>query len=295
MLDELVASWAEYWPTADLATMRRDAEARVGAAVVRWRLTDLRPIAGGNVSVVQAGRTAGGEDVVLKVNPRGHPEDEALAAQVLALRAWGARGLAPTVLAVADGGQTVLMERILPGTTLDEAAGRDEVVAVVAALTRRLHASGVAPDAPARPGVPTGGTTTLAAIAAAWRRLLIDDGRTADADLLDHLLATAPAPVVLHADLHGGNVLRRADGGWAVIDPHAVLGDPAAETWILLDPRSPVVTPDAARSFARAAGLDEHRAVAWTRVRARAEALEAGGGDAAWAARLHATADALTG
>lgn len=90
-------------------------------------------------------------------------------------------------------------------------------------------------------------------------------------------------------------VLDVADGGWAVIDPHAVPGDPAAETWILIDPRSPVDTPDATRAFARAAGLDEHRAEAWTRVRTRAEALEGGGVDAARAARLHATADALTG
>jgi hypothetical protein len=58
---------------------------------------------------------------------------------------------------------------------------------------------------------------------------------------------------------------------------------------------SPVVSRDAARAFARAAGLDEERALAWTRVRARAEALEVADADEEWAARLHATADALTG
>jgi streptomycin 6-kinase len=285
VLDGLVESWASYWPGADVASMRRDVEARVAAAIARWDLAEPTPVTGGNVSVVLAGRSPTGEDVVLKVNPRGHAEDGAPAAQVLALRAWGLDGLAPQVHDVADDGQTVLMERIVPGTTLDDAGTRDEVLAVIAALTRRLHASGAVAD----------GLATLREIAAEWRRTLVGAGRVDDAALLDRLLATAPDPVVLHADLHGANVLRRADGGWAVVDPHAVLGDPAAETWILLDPRSLVVSRDAARTFARAAGLDEERALAWTRVRARAEALEVADADEEWAARLHATADGLTG
>lgn len=278
---ELAGAWAGYWPEADAAAMARDAEARVAAAVRRWALREVAPVAGGNVSVVLGARRGDGEAVILKVNPRGHGEDAELAAQAGALRAWAPTGVVPAVLDVADGGQTVLMERAAPGTTLDAALPWDARLDVIAGLVARLHAS----------GAPVGAVTTLVAYSGFWRRALEAAG-AAELALLDDLLATAPAPVVLHADLHGGNVLRHGDR-WVVIDPHAVAGDPAAEVWALIDPLAPVATPAQARRYAAAAGLDAERALGWARVRARAEACAGADGDAAWAARLHATADAL--
>lgn len=114
--------------------------------------------------------------------------------------------------------------------------------------------------------------------------------------------------MLVHADLHGGNALR-SGSGWKTIDPHAVRGDRHADGWALLDPLAPALPPQpdaavrAARErvahYAGAAALDPARLAAWTRLRARAEALgldadpQTPPDDAAWAARLHRLADAL--
>jgi streptomycin 6-kinase len=52
--------------------------------------------------------------------------------------------------------------------------------------------------------------------------------------MADDLLASADADVLLHGDLHHGNVLRDASGRLTVIDPKGVLGDPAFEVGAML-------------------------------------------------------------
>ena len=44
----------------------------------------------------------------------------------------------------------------------------------------------------------------------------------------------APADVVLHGDLHHGNVLRGPDDTWVAIDPHGFVGDPGYDGGALL-------------------------------------------------------------
>ena len=47
------------------------------------------------------------------------------------------------------------------------------------------------------------------------------------------LLATAPQATLLHGDFHHGNILQHADS-WMVIDPQAVVGEPAYEIAIFM-------------------------------------------------------------
>lgn len=42
---------------------------------------------------------------------------------------------------------------------------------------------------------------------------------------LAYLLSSTTEPVLLHGDLHHGNILRRGDSEWAVIDPKGIVGD----------------------------------------------------------------------
>jgi len=247
----------------------------------------VRPLDGGYVALVCAA-THAGRAVIVKVTPRGHPDDAQLVSEGAALDFWRPTGAVPALVSSTDDGFTLLMERLLPGLTLDDAglAWEDELT-ILAGLAARLHSAGAPPD----------GFVGMTGYRLDWRGALADDpGLLAE---LEALATPGPADVLVHADLHAGNALRHGDS-WKAIDPHAVRGDRHADIWALLDPKAPL--PDdqagAARAvkawvahYAQAAGMDAQRAATWTRIRARAEAAAAG--DADWAAHLNRVADSL--
>lgn len=271
---ELKRRWAAYWPTADVDAMARDVAARAREAVEVWGLRRPMPLAGGHIALVLA---AG--DLVLKINPRGHADDENLMAQRAVLAAWAPTGVVPQLVGWRDGGFTLLMERLLPGTPLDATGvAWEERLEIIGTLVGHLHTS---------PRMSTPIPHIGGAYARSWRRALGDSP----------LLAPADDDVALHADLHGGNALLHGPT-WRVIDPHAVLGDRHADVWALIDPRAPAAPDErTARSwlerYAAAANLDADRAAAWVRLRAQAEALNGADGDADWQARLQRIADLL--
>ena len=274
-MDKLKRAWARYWPEADVDAMARDVQVRAGDAMHAWDLSGLEPLAGGNIGLVLANR-----DVVLKVHPRGHPDESQLAAEGVALRAWTPTGAAATLHDVRDGGLTLVMERLTPGTTLDSAdMAWEKRLDLIGNLVRRLHCA----PAPAPDSIPHIGGE----YARGWRRVLGDSP----------LLEPSVDDVLLHADLHGANVLRSGDS-WRVIDPHAVRGDRHADIWALIDPLAPSPS-DAATAwawvtrYAAAADLDPARAAEWVRLRALGEALNGADGDDGWASRLERMASLL--
>lgn len=99
----------------------------------------------------------------------------------------------------------LLMERIVPGTKLDEAGLDDAVcrriVLEFAAQLAKLPVDGAMP---------------------------VSDFVDARDPLAKHLLDTSPEPAFLHGDLHHENILLGPDG-WKVIDPKGLFGDPAFE------------------------------------------------------------------
>lgn len=254
--------------------MARDVAARAEAAAEAWGLRGLTPLTGGNVALVLAA-----DDVVLKVHPRGHADDEHLVAERAALAWWAATATVPRLVGWRDGGFTFLMQRLLPGRPLDATeVAWEERIETLGALVSRLHVSTPTPTS-----IPHIG----GAYSRSWRRVLGDSP----------LLQPADDDVLLHADLHGGNALRHGSG-WRVIDPHAVRGDRHADVWALIDPLAPA-PPDERTAwswverYAAAANLDPGRAAAWVCLRARGEALNGADGDAAWQARLRRMADLL--
>ncbi|MFW0785208.1 aminoglycoside phosphotransferase family protein [Gordonia sp. CPCC 206044] len=274
-MEALSQQWARYWPDADITALVSDVRDRAQAAVAAWGLRRVRPLNGGNVALVLAA-----DDVVLKVHPRGHADDAQLAAEGEALAAWASTDAAVELHDRRDDGFTLLLERLVPGTTLDWAdVSWDERLDVLGTLVRRLHST----RSPVPDSVPHIGDD----YSRDWRRAL------GDSPLLD----PSAEDVLLHADLHGANALRHG-ADWRAIDPHAVRGDRHADVWALIDPLAPVA-PDTRTAwswverYAAAANLDPVRAAEWIRLRARAEALNGAEGDAAWAARLTRTAELL--
>jgi streptomycin 6-kinase len=166
----------------------------------------------------------------------------------------------------------LLLEAIaseLPLSELGRAVDLDEV----ASLIRGLHRSG----AP----VVTNGVGSLAEGVEFIFELWIErHGRRGEAltravpverprrghELARQLVADAGVPVLLHGDLHPGNVL---DGGAArglvAIDPRPCVGEAAVDAvdWVFWGVDDPRAWEPRSRDLARALGLDHERLWAW--------------------------------
>lgn len=184
-----------------------------------------------------------------------------------ALACWDGDG-AVRLLAADRSRGALLVERCRPGTALS-ALGPEAALDALVDLLPRLWRP-VAPDAP---------FTTVADEAAHWAAGMPERwaraGRPYGAELLAlglELLAELPAgqgeQVLVHQDLHGGNVLAAERQPWLAIDPKPLV----AEREFALAPvvRSHELGPGRAHLRRRlhrlvsAFGLDGHRTVAWT-------------------------------
>ncbi len=193
---------------------------RLVEAVSAWELTDLKAMADGNLGLV-CSALRHGQRVVLKVSPS--VDDSSLRAEALGLRAWSSTGAAVSVIDLRDGGLTLLLERLNPGSSLAASPLTvEEKLVLLGRLARSLHSVDRAPD-----GVP--------ALEEGNIGLDLLKGLTGSADLDGYrrLLQSPHRRVLLHGDLHGYNVLR-SGSGWKVIDPKPCFGDPHADVFALL-------------------------------------------------------------
>lgn len=198
----------------------------------RWSLTIGPPYAPLSYNYAARAEGPGGEPLVLKL---GVPTRETLT-EMEALLAFGGRGAVRLVDSDAARG-ALLLERLEPGTQLSALCEADDGAATsaAAAVMRKLHRA-----PPRRPHcAPTaadwgrgfercrarfgGGTGP-------FPRKLFEEAET----LYAELLATSAAPVLLHGDLHHGNILAAAREPWLAIDPKGLVGEPAYEVGALL-------------------------------------------------------------
>lgn len=179
-----------------------------------WRLApDGEPFrsapSGAWLLPVRCGPTA----AILKV--ASHPEEK----RGGAVMAYYAGGGAAEVLAHDD--QAVLLERLDgPRSLADMARGGEDEAAcrILCETAARLQAP--------RPGpLPDLIIRLEPWFAALWPRAESDGGYfAAAARIARELLVRNEAPVVLHGDLHHGNVLDGGSRGWRAIDPKGLLG-----------------------------------------------------------------------
>ncbi|MDT8912799.1 aminoglycoside phosphotransferase family protein [Amycolatopsis sp. PS_44_ISF1] len=206
--------------------------ALVARLAARWGLTVLeaRP---GNTGRTLVCRGSAGESRVLKLCP----DQEIAAAEATALQTWAGRSRVVQVVEADFEAGALLLEGLEPGTPLT-GRGADLPWAEVAELLAQLH------SAPAAGPFPTLATRIGLMFELAERRRL---GSAAESrlplKLLRHArsraedLSTGGPAVLLHGDLHPGNVLDAGPGrGLVAIDPRPCLGDPAfdAVDWALL-------------------------------------------------------------
>ena len=206
-----------------------------------------------------------GQPAVIKL---GHPRDEAFWHEAEALRAFDGRGVV-RLLAEARDLTAMLIERARPGARLLSLGDDEAMTEVAARLLRDLHVP--PPDAHRFP--------TLADWGQGMRRLREHYGGASGPfppRLLEaaeacwrELLASQVRPMLLHGDCHHYNILS-TEGGWVIIDPKGVVGDPAYEVVpFMLNPADVARSPR--RVFERRldiicdlTDLDRQRIVRWT-------------------------------
>ncbi|MBA3451315.1 MAG: 3'-kinase [Chloroflexia bacterium] len=208
--------------------------------------------------------------IVLPVRQRGLPAMLKIAAEDEERRGmdtmvwWNGDGAARVL---AHDGQALLLERALGEASLADMArtGRDdEATRIICAATLRLHTQRDQPHPPSL--VPL----------SHWFAAL-EPGADRHGDILHRAAATArellAAPrnsVVLHGDIHHGNMLDFGARGWLAIDPKGLLGERDFDfVNILRNPdETTALTPGLfsrqATVITEAAGLDRVRLLQWT-------------------------------
>jgi len=215
------------------------------AVAARWDLAVGEPFADLTFNMVLRVRRRDGTPAVLKLGPPCRELDTEAAALAL----YDGRG-AVRLLEADTGAGALLLERVEPGRTLAPLAlGRrdDAATAIAADVMLRL-----------RPPVPAGAPfPTIADWFADLSDMRAQPGghplppvlvEAAEATYAELAAKAAPA-VVLHGDLHHGNVLDAGGGAWLAIDPKGVAGEPACEAGALL--RNPVPGIERASDLAR--------------------------------------------
>ena len=156
-----------------------------------------------------------------------------LTTEVEALRHYDGRGAARLLGVHPDGG-LLLLERLRPGRALWSLADDQQATAAAAQVMRQLRR-----PVPSQHSFPTvaewaqglhrarqrvaGGTGPLPAALLARAESLFAE-----------LLGSSAEPIVLHGDLHHGNILAARREPWLAIDPKGVVGEPAYEVGALL-------------------------------------------------------------
>lgn len=231
----------------------------------RWNIRIGEFASPGNTSCVYfCGRPDG--KAVLKLTP----DPELALAEASALDAWKTSGRVPQVLCFDEETGALLLESIEPGTPL-RAAPAAVPPAEISALVRDLHA---ATNEETIAGFPSlAGRVEF--IFAFYGTLLREGKVTAlvPRDLLRNSLAVARGlaarpgrRVLLHGDLHAGNVLDGGEErGLVAVDPRACAGDPAFDLidWVLVEGLEARQWPGRAERLAAGAGVDPDALWRW--------------------------------
>lgn len=245
----------------------------VDDALARWQLTvDGDPFETHSSRLVSVRR--GDDRAMLKI---AKVDEERRGADLMVW--WNGSG---AVRVLAHEGDALLLERATGDASLARLArsgGDDEAGRILASVAARLHAPRAGPP----PGlVPLDAWfAPLAGVARRNGGVLHEAARAAHG-----LLDTPEDVVVLHGDLHHGNVLDvdvsvRGVDGWAAIDPKHLVGERTFDfANVLRNPDPEIATAPGrlarqATVLAEAAGVDRTRLLRWT--------LAFAGLSAAWA------------
>ena len=233
----------------------------------RWSLTAQPPFGNLSYNYVAPARRSDGAPTVLKL---GVPNRE-FRTEIEALRLFDGDGSVCMLDAEADQG-CLLLEYLKPGTPLSDVEDDSTASSIAARVMRQLW----------RPAPPGHSFPSVADWASGLERLRQRFGGTSGPlpqSLVEEaegrfaeLLSSMETPVLLHGDLHHGNILAAERQPWLAIDPKGVVGEPAYEVGALLrniEPRLTAETPPVrilerrVHQLSEELGFDRERLRAW--------------------------------
>jgi streptomycin 6-kinase len=239
----------------------------VAACSEKWRIRTGEPYQPASISLVLRAEQEDGSPAVLKINfPDAESEREAGT-----LAHWDGRG-AVRLLAHDPEHRALLIERCSPGDQLWAVEDDDEATTMAASVMDRLW----------RPAPADHPFILLAEQAARWAVELPSQwaglGRPFERRLIDQAVAACHelgpsqgVSVVLHQDLHGGNILRARREPWLAIDPKPLVGERAFDAasllrdrrWRLAEPNAGAVVARRLDILVERLGLDRERTRRW--------------------------------
>ncbi len=155
------------------------------------------------------------------------------------LNSYGGNGAVRLLVSDVSGAQ--LLERAVPGTPLSESVSEahdSEATSIVCDVSGSLHCA-----------VPPDGLRHINGFAEDFERYASNDGHTIPGGLLARgnevfleLSRSQAPPVLLHGDLHHGNIVFDEQRGWLAIDPKGLLGEREYEFGAMQ--RNPTAKPE---------------------------------------------------
>lgn len=226
-------------------------------------LSNLKPIQNLSYNYVLSG-LQDSQPVILKLSF----DTDALKREANVLKAFAGFGVIKVL--IARNGM-LLLERAVPGISLKSYFPEKdhEAIHITCECLKRLHKAPIPYDHHF-PHIKDWLTTLD-------NNLNVPDHYLHKArQLRDDLIMTAPAPVLLHGDLHHDNILQNNDD-WFAIDPKGVIGDPAYEVAAFI--RNPIpellahnnaahIIDSRINQFAEILKLSEQRILDWCYVQA---------------------------
>lgn len=239
----------------------------IATCETRWNLRVVGQAGRLSYALVLFAERENGTPVVLKLSP---PSPE-VSREAEALRRYGGDGIC-RLLGHDPDGEVLLLEKLTPGTSLWDlwTPARDDAHTRLAAqlMTRLWHPVSHSPVPPSHP------FRTLAS----WAEALFEQtpegplpyAQVNRAQELFAELHVTDAPVLLHADLHHGNILSAHREPYLAIDPKGVVGAKGYEVgpYLLnpdLDRHADLHALSARRVaiFSELLGMDEAEVAAW--------------------------------
>ena len=232
-----------------------------------WEITIDEPFLPLTYNYVAPAVRHDGAPVIVKACP---PAVE-FAQQSVALRLFGGHGIT-RLLECDDENDVMLLERLLPGTTLRGIKDDELATSIAASVMKQLWR-----PVPADHPFPT--TSDWGKGFKHLRQYfhggcgpfpckLLEEAET----LFSELSASMAVQVLLHGDLHHDNILAAQRAPWLAIDPKGLVGEPAYETgswlrnWLpdlLQQPQPERILARRIDQFAEALGFDRTRIRGW--------------------------------
>jgi streptomycin 6-kinase len=249
------AEWLDYLPSL------------LDECAKRWSLTIGPAFVPLSYNYVAPAVCSDGRDATLKV---GVPNPE-LRTEIEALRIFDGQGSVLLLDADAEKG-LLLLERLMPGLPLSVAAVDERATSIAVRVMKQLWKP--VPEGHIFPSVErwASGLERLRhefdGGCGPFPEALIEQAET----LFSELIASSQEPVLLHGDLHHGNILSAERQPWLALDPKGVVGEMEYEVGALLRNPMPQLQnePHPRRILARRVdqlaeelGFDRERLLSW--------------------------------